>query len=510
MSKTPSKKLYQLIHSLSGSEKRYFKLFVQKNGVDTNNKYIQLFDAIDKQRVFDEDALQQHIYKGSPIQSRKYSELKAYLYDLILKALQNYDEKTSIDYRLKGMLQNIRVLYKRGHYDDCKESIQKAKKMAHKYEDFTTLLQLLNWEKQIAYTLINVRFFDEELGRIDREEKECLQRLQNLSAYRNIFLQLYSILRKVAFTSRAEIKTQLQTLVDSPLLQDEKAPQSHLAKVFYYRITSLYHYARGAYDDFYQHSKTLIELMESQGHYLKEDVSEYISAISNHTVSCRRLHLYEEWKQTNEKLLQIIPKTYDDKLKIHRQYYQGKFSWCITTGAFEEGVEALDKHLKDVQQFDQALFTRGTFYFQYFQLYFGNENYDQALEYLNRWLNQPKSLERQDLQTLARLLNLIIHYEMGNTILLESLLRSTYRYLKKVDQLRPIERKILNFIKNSTKVYSQKEMQAYYISLQNDLDNLSETGKMGPFDLAAWLDSKINKKPFAQVVQEKFKNRESI
>ena len=93
---------------------------------------------------------------------------------------------------------------------------------------------------------------------------------------------------------------------------------------------------------------------------------------------------------------------------------------------------------------------------------------------------------------------------MGNTLLLESLLRSTYRYLKKVDQLRPIEQLILSFIRNSTKIFGKKEMQAYYISLQEELDNISETGKVGPFDFRAWLESKISKKPYAQILRAQF------
>lgn len=309
----------------------------------------------------------------------------------------------------------------------------------------------------------------------------------------------------MAFSNREEIKNQLTKLVDTPLLADDTAPQSHQAKILYHRIFSLYAYAKGDYVKFHKHSSIVLTLMESKPFLLKEDVSEYISAISNHAVSCRRISNYEEWVQTLDKFLEINPNTHDDKLKIHRQYYQGMFSWCILTGSFEKGEIALEKHLELVQEYDQALFARSSFYFQYFQIYFGNGNYDKALDYLNKWLNLPKSLERQDLQTLARILNLIIHYEMGNTLLLESLLRSTYRYLKKADHLRPIERKILSFIKNSTRVYDQKEMQAYYVSLQKDLDNLSDSGKVGPFDLASWLESKINKKPFAQIVQEKFK-----
>jgi len=504
MSKTPSRKLFDLVKSLSGSEKRYFKLFVNKNGTDKHKKYFLLFDAIDAQEVFDDDFLQQVVYQGETIQSRKYSELKAYLYDLILKSLQGYDENSSIDYKFKGMLQSVRVLYKRGHYSDCKDLLQKTKKLALKYENFTTILEILHWEKHIAYTLIDIAFWDKELDRIDEEEKACLQQLQNFSEYRNIFFRIFTIIKKSALASRKETEITLQKLIDHPLLKNENAPQSHLAKVIYYRIYAIYNYASADFDSFYKNSQYLLELMESKPFLLKEDISEYISVLSNYILSCTRSKKYKEWEQSLDKFLKIKPNTYDDKLKIHRQYYQGKLTLCFTTGDFEGGLEALELHLEEVKKFDAALFERSVFYFSYFYVYFGVGDYDRALEYLNKWLNLPRTVERQTYQVYARILNLIIHYEMDNTILLESLMRSTYRFLRKVDQLRPTEKKILAFIKASTKVYSAKEKEQAFLDLKKEMGDLSESCKIGPFDLSVWLESKINKEPFATIVKRRF------
>ena len=106
MAKTPSTKLYELIHSLTGSEKRYFKLYVNEHG-KKNSKYMQLFHALESMETFDEEQLKNNIYKGRAIESRKYSELKSYLYDLVLKCLQSYDEKRSVDYKLKSILKSI-------------------------------------------------------------------------------------------------------------------------------------------------------------------------------------------------------------------------------------------------------------------------------------------------------------------------------------------------------------------------------------------------------------------
>lgn len=496
MPKTPSSKLYDLIHALSGSEKRYFKIFVK---AEKNNKYIRLFDAIEAQGDFDDEVLQQKIYKGQAIESRKYSELKSYLYDLVLKSLQSFDEKSSIDYKLKGYLQSVRVLFKRGRFNDCKELLQKTKKTAHKYEDFTALLEVLRWEKQIAYTLIDVAYMDKEIERIDKEEKIYIQQLQNLSEYRNIFFRILTILKKAAINNADK----LDILIDNPLLKDDNTAQSHHAKLLYHRIYSLYYYANGNYDSFYQFNKKLLELMESKPYLLKEDVSEYISVLSNYMLSCTRLNKFQEWQESLGKFLKINANTYDDKLKIHRQYYQGKLSYCIITGQFEDGLVALNQHFDKVQEFDKDLFERSVFYFSYFYIYFGVGDYDNALGYLNDWLNLPRNIERQNFQVYAHLMNLIIHYEMGNTMLLESLLRSAYRYLRKSENSQPIEHQILNFIKSSMKTANTAEHKKLLEKFKKEMSDIKEAPRTRPFDLTSWLESKIFEKTFEQVVREK-------
>ena len=54
--KTPSHDLFLLISSMSKTEKRYFKKFSELHGKE-DNQYLLLFDAIAKQKEFDEDAL---------------------------------------------------------------------------------------------------------------------------------------------------------------------------------------------------------------------------------------------------------------------------------------------------------------------------------------------------------------------------------------------------------------------------------------------------------------------
>jgi len=508
MPKTPSTKLFNLIKSLSGSEKRYFKVFVSNRHSDKGSKYTRLFDAIEGQKELDEEALKKLIYADGPIESRKYSELKSYLYDLILKSLHGYDEKTSIDFRLKSLLQNVRVLYKRSHYPECVEMLDKVKKLAYRYESFISVVEVLSWEKQVAYAQENIEFLDSQLGRIDKEEQDCLEQLRNISTYRNILYQLIISRRKDAVL-RSELKVEkLNTIMRNPVLKNIEQAKSHRAKILYYRIYSNYNYSILAYKDFYQYSLQLVELMESRKDLLKEDVSGYIFAMTNLMLACGLLGKHSELENYLDFFKSIKVQTIDDELRVFKLYNSLKFRLCIVSGEFEEGLTALKKHLKDAKKYDPQSFERGTFYFQYFYIYFGIEDYEKALEALNQWLNLPRSVEREDLQSLARILNLIIHYEMDNSILLEYLIRSTYRFLKKRNRVFEFEKQILNFIQKAIKIQNKKELKKAFQNLKEDFEKLSEIPSekvmLQYFDIISWVDSKILDQPFSEILKARF------
>ena len=505
MPKTPSIKLFNLIKSLSGSEKRYFKLYI--NQAKKTNKYVQLFDAIEDQIVYDDEALRQLIYANEEIESRKFSELKAYLYDLILKSLQSFDEKTSVDYRLTGMLLSVRVLFKRGHYEDCLDILKKALQLSNNYEAFEYGLKVLQWKKRIAYTQMDIDFLDKELEGIKNAEKKYLEQLGNLVDYRNIFLLVLVQIKKDALLRSEEKVTNLKLFIQHPLLADINQAKSFKAEVLYHRIYGLYYYSILEYEGFFKSSKKIMELMDERPVFLKEDVSEYISVLSNLCLSAGILEKYKEVNKYLEKLLKIKSNTIDDELKKFRQYYQNKINLCIKLGDFEEGVLVLEQLQKDLKKYDQRFFETNTFYYNYFYIYFGVGDYDKALEYLNKSLNM-KGIDRQDLKCLSRILNLIIHYEMGNSQLLESLHRNAKRFLAKQNRVYESEKAFINFIRISTNdILSRKEKKENIIKLKEDFLELAKNPAENVihqyFDFIAWMDSKILGEAFAEVVKRK-------
>lgn len=508
MAKTPSDRLFRLIHSLSKQERRYFTIWVQGKA-DRPARYLQLFDSIFRQTELDEAALMAVVYKNEPIGSRKFSELKAYLFDLILKSLEAFDEKSSVEFRLRHQLQAMSVLFKRGLYSDCRELLEKARRLAERYENFPTLLEILRWEKQLAYSLTEVDLLAREVQRIDYQEDRCLRQLKNLAEYRRLFFEVWASARTESAARRDDRLEKLHLLAQNPMLKNVDEALSHKARVLFFRAKSIHHYLTLEYDSFYETGRQLLDLQESQPHFLGEDLSEYIAALSNFILACGLQQRYEEVAATLEKLEKLVPITHDDRVKITRQYFSGRFNFCVFTGDFELGRREMARLRDEWAHLDPRFFESASSLFQYFSIAFGCGDYDDALDYLNRLLAQPRrTLQRQDLQSISRILNLILHFEMENMELLESLLRSSYRYLRSKNRMFDIEKAFISLMSELLRMPSKNEQTEVFLRQKGSFLHLFRlpAGKilLQYFDLESWLEHKISGKTFAEAVREKY------
>lgn len=185
---------------------------------------------------------------------------------------------------------------------------------------------------------------------------------------------------------------------------------------------------------------------------------------------------------------------------------------CTESGAFQTGVQLIQEREKAAKQFENAAALFGINYcFVYSYLYFGAERYDETLHWLNELLTYSDKLQRQDLQSVARILQMITHYELGNNLFLEYLLRSTYRYLRRRNRMYAFEQRIIKFIRKSRNIITQQAIKEEFIKLRADFIEMLNNPKEGPIlryvDFISWLDSKIEEKSFAQVIQEKYQKK---
>jgi len=115
--------LFVLVKSLSKSEKRQFKLYVGRLGVNADAKFLALFNLLDKIKQYDEKV----ILESGIVKKAQLSNLKAHLYKQILVSLRLNPVNQNIRVQIREQLDFATILYQKGLYKQSLKILDKAK-----------------------------------------------------------------------------------------------------------------------------------------------------------------------------------------------------------------------------------------------------------------------------------------------------------------------------------------------------------------------------------------------
>jgi hypothetical protein len=141
-------------------------------------------------------------------------------------------------------------------------------------------------------------------------------------------------------------------------------------------------------------------------------------------------------------------------------------------------------------------------------LYFGAGDNKKCIEYLEKIIGNRTLQMREDLMCFARILSLIAHYESGMDYHLDVQLKSTYKFLIKMNDLHGVQRHMIDFLKGLGDIYPHQiknEFVKLYEKLKMYEDDPYERRSFLYLDFLSWLESKIQNKPVAEIIQEKYK-----
>ncbi len=114
---------------------------------------------------------------------------------------------------------------------------------------------------------------------------------------------------------------------------------------------------------------------------------------------------------------------------------------------------------------------------------------------------------RIDLQCYARLLHLMAHFELGNDGIIESLIKSVFRFMSRMENLTVVEEEMFKFLRNNVYESAAKLKPGLKKLLENIKQfekNRYETRVFSYLDIISWVESKVYDKPMSAVVYEKY------
>jgi hypothetical protein len=483
--------LFKLIKSLSKSEKRYFRLFCTREA--SGNNYLRLFVIIEKQNAYNEKVIKEK-FKGEKF-TRQLHTTKNYLGKLILKSLRNFHAGISKDSELKDILRNIEILYNKELFGLCESQLKRAEAMAHTFELLPGLLEVENWKRRLVQTRHPDNYSD--LTTVLEDQEETLKKIVNNHRYWRL---------AVGFSGNM-FQGQHINIENKSLLSGPEKALSREAKVLFYNTSYLRHLQKNDGNKAENELRTLLELLESDPLRLKEEPGLYVSSINNlvsfyvfnkkyeDAVSLiqKAKRMYKGWKVTSENrtLLKQIMRTYNIELEIYRntKNFEKQRDFIISTENFVK-----------TNRYKIPNDYLASFQFQLASIHFMRNDLSQALHWINQFLNSASGGVRPDLKKQVLLLNLMVHLEQKNLMVLGYYVNSARRYMNKVKQLLPYEKVLLRFFIRIPRLQSSEYNDAF-LGLRRTLfpestDPLIPQDVIGYIDYKAWIDRQMRQPTF--------------
>ncbi|MCO5235359.1 MAG: hypothetical protein M9933_03740 [Chitinophagaceae bacterium] len=500
--------LFQLVHSLEKSEKRHFKLYIKRSSAKGDLKIIQLFDALEKQHEYDERLL---LIRLKGVTKPQLANLKAHLYKQLLSALRLLKTTDNTDLQLSEHLDHARLLYNKGLKIQSLRILEKAKELARANQKFNFLAQVISLEKKIE-TLHITRSTIEKTEQITREALEISAHIDRVTRLSNLALLLYRWYVKFGHARNEEDEKDIKAFFRSNIPPSITAINGFYENLYLYQSYCWYAFVRQDFLMYYRYSVKWIRLFDLHPGMIAVETGHYIKGIHNLLNAHFDLRNFRQFQGTLRKF-ESFYKTpvaqHHDNFRIHTSIYinVARVNWHLMTGTFKEGLTLIPEIEANLKEY--ALFVDRhrilVFNYKIATLYFGAEEYEKAIDYLQKIINGPLDL-RNDLQCYARLMHLMAHYELGNDDIIESLTKSVYRFMARMKNLTVVEEEMFRFLRNSFHVSPRQlkpELEKFLYKIKHLEKNRFETRAFAYLDVISWVESKVYGKSLSDIIHEK-------
>jgi hypothetical protein len=501
--------LFQLIRSLEKAEKRHFKLYINRNSSNENLKIVQLFDALDKAKEYDEKQL---LKKVKDIQKSQLSNLKAHLYKQILASLRLLKSTDSLDLQLNEQFDYAHILYKKGLYLQSLKILEKTKAQAKSNQKYSFLPQIINLEKRIE-SLHITRSMEDRAESLSNEAMEVSKHIDIVARLSNLSLLLYSWYIKNGHARNEQDEEKLKQFLKAQLPNDAWEQTGFYERMYLYQSYAWYAFIRRDFLMYYRYSQKWINLFHENPLMKRVETGHYIKGLHNLLNAHFDIRNYKKFQETLTEL-EAFSKTErvqeNDNFRIHSFIYisQARMNQHFMSGSFEQSMSLVQEIEDRLKEYELFIDNHRVLVLNYkiATLYFGNNDFEKSIDYLHKIIHQSTDL-RYDLQCYARLLHLLAHFELGNHELIEHLAKSVYRYMAKMKNATALEREMFKFLRQAMSLsrYQLKEEMVAFLERIKELEkNRFENRSFAYLDVVSWIESKIQNRKMSEVVKEKY------
>lgn len=503
--------MWRFIRALNSNEKLFFKRNFSVIPSPSNRLYLQLFDAIAAQKKYDETVI---IKKLSPGLSKKnIASQKNYLQQQLCDSLLMYENRLQAGADIYKQIQLIRLYRKKGMLNEAHAIWKKAVVQARSSESFA-LLNLLKteFEKMIMFSSSHLKY--DELHSIFKSNLITYTTYAEMITLRDIYTESLLLKRKAHYDMDEALKTRINTL----LRQVDSCTPPEQNRSFWYG-----HYYRMS-------RATLL--------YLLNDISNSLGLLQE---------LFTEWKKNTRfiathgeyfiELLYMI--NYAGILNGSFSYVSNVFKDPVTELVKEpiqranvEAIKylALNKIYNKTARYNEVnrlLVLMKKQYKEWEPLLNADmnrtvslslgigclvlEQFDDALYFIKRGITLFRDGARDEHDATARLLLLLVCYNMTNSRLFDAEYRSAYAFFYKRKRKHVFEKELVQCLHRTFYMKDNKKKIAAFKStlavFENNREDVVQQMAFSIFNYPGWLMSRIQRTSYRQFTEKMVKTK---
>lgn len=508
----PKDHLFNLIKSLTKAEKRNFKLYVNRLNSNEDVKFLKLFEVLDKQDSYAEEGV---FKKMAGLKKGQLANLKRHLYTQILKSLRLIHSKKKVDIQIREQIDFAKILYGKGLYLQSLKLLERIKGIAREAHQDLLHLEIIELQKLIEERHITrSRKVKNKMEDLIKEADARNYVTYNRSKISNLKLKIHGLYIKQGHAKSKENHFIVKEYFKSNIEGIRKDRLSFFEKVYLHQCYVWYYYILLNFPYCYRHARRWIEIFKAHPYMMEKDADLYMRGLHYLLTALFDMNYHSKFKEALTDF-EVFLNKYENNFNTTSNiiaflyYYPAKLNQYFLEGSFEEGLDfvlvleqKLQTYTSHIDQHHHLVF-----YYKIAWLYFGAGNLGKAIDYLNKIIQLKVGHLREDMQCYARLFNLIVHYELGNHDSLEYWVASVDRFFAKMKNVTQVQSAMLHFFNNTLKRTTKQEKPALK-KLRQELISLAkdpyEKRAFIYLDVVSWLDSKIEEKPLAVIVQGKY------
>lgn len=421
--------LHQLVHSLTPAEKRHFKLSITIQSKQPN--YVKLFNILEEES--DTGTGFRDKIKRSGFNITYESEQ---LQKMLTRSLREYHEDATSGIQILHAIASIEALYAKQQYDYCESLIDEYLDEAKKREKFALVLDLLAWKRRLIVRRPDTTTIQEKHAKICADETAYTQKIQNLSIYKDIQVQLTKLTIQKGTVITEDEQEVYHNIMKHPLLSDVSFALSFEASTIYHNAWIRYYsntiqlekalHMASTFLEVYENNKTAV-LYQTQAYFVamanvmnrsiqigKYDQALFVLDKITALKDMKGIRRSEQLENDIVNVSALHPMIIYNLQKKHTKTIETYYKW---KNVIESGKYIFDTD--NFWKFYHLLVARAFLYIK---------EYNAAIEHVHIIMNKYDNRKKLDVMLCVYLLNILIHYEIGNYQSIPYLIQSTKRF----------------------------------------------------------------------------------